>query len=189
MTPLQKWPWCWIAPLAGYRLLMAVVRPLRASFRPWRIGKFSPRMTMAALVIAVTSCGVLVIFHRITQPNLSRYLGLLPVNELGGVWTAAVIFPVVNALCEELVFRGVLYDALESYVGSWTGIMGSALVFGWLHQQGYPPGGLGVLLASIYGIALGWLRMRVKGLGLPVLTHITADLTIFVIFVRNGVFA
>ena len=38
---------------------------------------------------------------------------------------------------------------------------------------------VGAQLAGTYGLALGWLRVFTGGLGLPGLTHITADATIF----------
>lgn len=53
-------------------------------------------------------------------------------------------------------------------------------------MHGYPPGLLGAALAGIYGLALAWLRVFTGGLGLPVITHIVADATIFIIVVRAG---
>ena len=39
-------------------------------------------------------------------------------------------------------------------------------------------------LATLYGFALGGVRMLSKGLLMPVLLHITADLTIFLLVLR-----
>ncbi len=45
---------------------------------------------------------------------------------------------------------------------------------------------LGALLAGLYGLALGWLRVVTGGIGLPVIAHIAADATIFTIAARSG---
>jgi hypothetical protein len=42
------------------------------------------------------------------------------------------------------------------------------------------------VLAGIYGLCLGWLRVFSGGLGLPVIAHIAADATIFTIIGRAG---
>jgi membrane protease YdiL (CAAX protease family) len=54
-------------------------------------------------------------------------------------------------------------------------------------MRGYPSGALGALLAGIYGVCLGWLRVFSGGLGLPVLAHIAADATIFTMVANSGV--
>ena len=44
---------------------------------------------------------------------------------------------------------------------------------------------LGAVLAGIYGLALGCLRVFTCGLGLPVIAHIVADATIFILVVNS----
>src|ERR1700733_6478234 len=50
------------------------------------------------------------------------------------------------------------------------------------HLHGYPPGPLGAVLAGIFGMALGLLRLWTGGVGLTILVHICAGGTIFTIF-------
>jgi membrane protease YdiL (CAAX protease family) len=97
-----------------------------------------------------------------------------------------MIFAILNASLEELIFRGVLFTAIESQVNTPPTVLITAMLFGWGHMHGYPPGPLGAILAGIYGLALGWLRVFTGGLGLPVMAHIVADATIFLIVVRAG---
>jgi membrane protease YdiL (CAAX protease family) len=52
-------------------------------------------------------------------------------------------------------------------------------MFGIGHLGGYPPGLLGALLATLYGVALGLLRHFSKGIGAAVVAHVFADATIF----------
>jgi uncharacterized protein len=55
-------------------------------------------------------------------------------------------------------------------------------------MHGYPPGPLGAVLATIFAVCLGWLRVFSRGLALPIFAHIAADATIYIILARNGVF-
>ena len=110
----------------------------------------------------------------------------LPVGALGGVAAAGIIFAVLNATLEEMVFRGVLFDAFSARWGLPAAVGGTAVLFGLAHLNGYPPGAVGACLAGVYGVALGLLRARVGGLALPVLAHVAADATIYGILVRAG---
>ena len=100
---------------------------------------------------------------------------------------AGFIFAVLNAFLEELLFRGVFFFAVEAQTGAPMAVVITAALFGYGHMHGYPPGPLGAVLAGVYGLALGWLRVSTGGLGLPVLAHIAADATIFIIVVNSGV--
>lgn len=90
-----------------------------------------------------------------------------------------VYFSLLNALLEELVFRGILQDALEAQLGSTSALLLQAACFGLAHYQGYPMGALGVVLSGIYGLLLGGLRNWVGGLAAPIMVHVCADATIF----------
>lgn len=132
-----------------------------------------------ALVLGGGSCGVLLLFHATVRPDLRPYGGFIPVQALGGVALAGVVFSIVNALCEEVIFRGILYDGIESQWGGKVAVVATAGLFGYGHLHGYPPGVAGAALAGLFGLGLSWLRGFTGGLGLGVLAHIVADATIF----------
>lgn len=187
MVPVDwRWPLPWLVPLMVYALLAAALPPLRRSFRPWSFGDVSPPAALATLIIAVVSCTVLVAFHHLAHPDVRAYRGLLPVAEMGGLIGAGIAFSIFNAVLEEIVFRGVLFDAAESPWGRWPAVGLTAFLFGYAHVHGYPPGPLGAVLAGFYGLCLGWLRIFSRGLGWPVLAHIAADATIFTLLARSG---
>ena len=56
-----------------------------------------------------------------------------------------------------------------------------AVIFGICHLWGVPNGIIGMCLAFIYGIFLGTIRYLSRGLLMPIVTHIAADMTIFFI--------
>jgi membrane protease YdiL (CAAX protease family) len=53
------------------------------------------------------------------------------------------------------------------------------VAFGIVHANGFPRGVVGVVLASVYGVSLGLLRLRSGGLLAPFVAHVIADATIF----------
>lgn len=182
----RTWPLIWIAPLAGYFALVVLLRPLRTTFTGWSFGRVNSPAILATIVIAVLSSATLMLFQSWSQPDLHTYASALPKLPGGAILIAGIVFAILNAFLEELIFRGVLFTAIESQVNTTMTVIITAALFGYGHMHGYPPGPIGAVLAGIYGLMLGWLRVFTGGLGLPVLAHIVADATIFVIVVRAG---
>lgn len=170
----RTWPLIWIAPLAGYFGLVALVPPLRVTFTGWSFGRVNSTAVLATLAIATLSSVTLLLFQRWSQPDLRAYAAALPKLPGGEIIVAGIIFAVLNAFLEELIFRGVLFTAIESQVNAQMTVIITAALFGYGHMHGYPPGPIGAVLAGIYGLMLGWLRVFTGGLGLPVLAHIVA---------------
>lgn len=183
----RSWPMIWVAPLIAYAGLVAAIPPLRASYRRWRLGRMTRTAIWAALLIVVVSCFALVTFHFVMRPDVGSYAAFLPASTPGGLLVIGVLFSIFNALFEEIIFRGILFNAVESQWGAWGAVFGTALLFGYGHLRGYPPGVLGASLAGIYGLGLGWLRVVTGGIGMSVVCHIFADATIFIIVARSGV--
>lgn len=184
---LHSWPAGFLVPLAVYFLFVAVVPPLRRSFKPWRFGRPSRFAIAATLIVTVVSSVVLIIFHTQTHPDISVLRALFPQHVLGSVILAGALFSVLNALLEEAIFRGVFFDAIEASCGVWIAVITTAIIFGYGHMKGYPPGPLGAVLAGIYGLALAWLRVISGGLGMPFLAHIVADATIYYLVARSDI--
>jgi hypothetical protein len=97
---------------------------------------------------------------------------------------AGVAFALLNAAVEEAIFRGIFLQALDSAVGA--GIIPlviQAVIFGWMHysEAGCPRGLVGVAMATVYGLLLGTLRYRARGMLSPWLAHVGTDITVFAI--------
>ena len=151
-----------------------------------RIGRLTTRTIAAATAIAFLSLVTLIGYQEILHPEIGDLNVMLPVEAMGGVVLAWVIFPLVNASLEELIFRGILFDAIRSDWGPQVAVGATALLFGYGHLNGYPPGWTGACLAGIYAILLGWLRLSSGGLLLPILAHAVADATIYGIYMANS---
>lgn len=78
-----------------------------------------------------------------------------------------VIMAITPAICEELLFRGVLQNQLEkwfknAHIAVWV----SAIIFSAIHFQFY-----GFLPRMVLGAALGYLLVYGKSLWLPIVAH------------------
>jgi hypothetical protein len=102
------------------------------------------------------------------------------------IWIVApvgVLFAVANAGAEEAFFRGAFMGGLTDSVGLSAALPIQALSFGLLHLGGFPSGFVGVVLAAAYGVMLGLLRIRARGLLAPWMAHALADLAIISVIV------
>lgn len=188
LFPVLGWPWYLLAPLAAYAVVAALA-PLRRTAPQLRIGRMSGLPLAGAIFLSAATAAVLVAFDAFLQPDTSELAAKIPVADFGSLAVAGVCFSILNAIMEELVFRGVLYEALAAEWGDATAIIVGAAIFGLAHIHGYPPGPLGGFLAGGFGVALGMLRWWTGGLGLPVACHIAADATIFTLLASSGAWA
>jgi uncharacterized protein len=94
---------------------------------------------------------------------------------------AAAAFVVVNALLEEVIWRGVLQDRLAPLFGPTAAIVLQAVSFGVAHAHGVPRGVVGVILAGTWAVMLGALRRHTRGLLAPFVAHVVADVTVAVL--------
>jgi len=182
---LRRWPWVWLAPFIGYFVLVAFVPRLRRSMSWFRVGRLSTPSVTGTIAVMALTVFALILFHITARPDVSGYRAAIPFDALGGVIVAGVVFTIVNATLEELVFRGVLFDALQSQWGVWVTLAATALLFGLGHLRGYPSGLTGACLAALFSLAMGVLRLWTGGLALPIVAHMAADATIYGILVRS----
>lgn len=94
------------------------------------------------------------------------------------------LFGVVNAALEEVAYRGLLLQALDAALGT-VSIVIQAIAFGALHIGGFPRGAAGVVLATIFGLMMGTIRRRTRGLLAPWVAHVLADVTIGAILIAT----
>lgn len=186
IRPLRSWPWIWVAPFAGYFVLAAWVPPLRRSLRWLRAGRVSSRTVAATIVIMVFTSLFLTAFQLMAQPRLEAYGATFPFKSLGGLVSAGIIFTIVNATLEEMVFRGILFDGFEAEWGRGVALVATTALFALGHWQGYPPGPVGVCLATMFGLSVGLLRSWTGGIALPIVAHLGADATIYCILAKSG---
>lgn len=168
--------------LAAYGVLILAIPGLREN-TSWLNAGLIDRATLA-IVAVVSALGVagLLGWGYFTGTGFGHYQETIP--TVGPVLLATGIlgFSVFNALSEELIFRGILWDGFERAGGGPALVLVlQAALFGVSHWKGVPSGASGVGLAAVYGLMLGYLKRRSGGLMAPFLAHVTADLAISLI--------
>lgn len=139
---------------------------------------------LSIVVIAAMAAVALPTWVVVMKPDLSQEIAMLPSLPVPVLVMAGVSFAVVNAILEELAFRGLLQGALHRSIdAAWLAIGLQAMAFGFMHWHGVPSGPMGAALAGVWAIFLGMARFRSKGLFTPIIAHIVADAVIFSIIV------
>ncbi len=182
--PPQPWPWYLLLPLFAYALVVLAWPRLRRSAPRLAVGRMTGWPLAAAVGISVATSTALLVFHKLAQPDISPLRAKLPLSE--NLLIAGIGFSVLNATLEELIFHGLLWEFIAAEWNSCVALIGTTVVFGLGHVNGYPPGPLGAVLAGVFGFTLGLLRWWTGGLGLAIAVHICADATVFALIASSA---
>lgn len=169
-----------LAPLVVFIVICSVfdlLRPGLAWLRRGRISSLGIALGGAVIVVSAVS---LIIWYRLFNPDISEFTAFLPRASGVALLSAGLAFSLVNALVEEYIYRGILWEGLLDITQSWkTTLIIHALIFGVAHWWGVPNGVVGVVMAVVYGLMMGGVRYISGGLLLPIVVHLFADLVIF----------
>lgn len=148
-------------------------RPFRAPMalgpsHTWPLWTFP----LVAIITALTFDGVTALLDRPILPEI-----LLPYYEgPGAVAVMALASVVIAPVAEELLFRGVLFGAVERFVPAWLTVLLTALSFGVLHVMTYGNDWYTILQIIVVGLILGGLRAWTRSLWPSIIFHITNNL-------------
>ena len=184
---LRPWPLYLLAPLAAYALIVALFPPLRRGVAWLRFGRFDGVVLAWTAANIFGSSAALVLWFLLARPDLRELTEKIPHVGPARLLLLGVTFSVMNALMEEAIFRGVFQEALTVEWGARLAVGIQGLLFGVIHVRGFPHGLEGMVMASAYGVALRWLRVRSGGLAASCLAHVCADATIFSLLVLQPV--
>lgn len=163
------------------------------------IGLGAPDMAVVfawalATVVVMWAAG----FSMLRNPALRSHLADPRLVALTRPQTLTQVFvriPVMTALIEEVFFRGVLHAALIALYPPSVALVGGAVLFGLWHvgpgfdqAQAFGRGwrgnamhvGATVLVTSLGGAGLVWLRMETGSIWAPVVVHAGVNMTMFV---------
>jgi uncharacterized protein len=180
----RRWPWMFLIPILLYWALLQSFQPLRLTATWLRVGRPTLPMWIAAATVAVGSAVSLLLWLNLARPDVKSQAGLIPAWSSGRLVLLGVGFALFNAAVEEMIWRGVVFDALErTGLPTVPVVLIQAVSFGVVHLHGFPSGSVGILLASAYGAILGFLRSQTRGLLVPFVAHAATDFSIFEILV------
>lgn len=178
---LHPYPLKLLVPLVVYGVIVATVPSLRRSLLWLRSGHFSSDILLLVLATIVVSGSALVGWYYLIKPDINSHLEQMPKLSVWMLPLVAIGFAMLNAAMEEVAFRGVIMQALDSAIGvGMASIIIQAVSFGLFHYTaGFPNGGWGLAMVIVYGFMLGMLRRRSQGLLACWLAHVVADVVIF----------
>src|SRR5262249_27855364 len=111
--PSLLWPWYLVLPLFVYGAIVLAVGPLRRSIPKLAVGRLDGWPLLCAVAIVATTAGVLVAFQMLVRPDVQDLAAKLLLDWFDGLLLAGVFFSVANAVLEELIFRGVLWEVVS----------------------------------------------------------------------------
>lgn len=112
------------------------------------------------------------------------FLSALPAALLARVGEVLVWLPVmllgclVNAVCEELLYRHAAIGTARKAIGTAAAVALSSVVFGLSHITGNPGGLVGVLATTAYGAVCALAMLQTRGMCWNVAIHVFGDLAI-----------
>jgi uncharacterized protein len=186
ISELRPWPLYLLAPLTIYALIVAVVPPLRRGVHWLRVGRLDGAVLAWTTAIILGSSAALVLWFVLARPDVGDLMEKIPHVGPVQLILIGITFSLANALMEEAIFRGVFQEALTAEWGPRLAVAIQGVLFGVIHIQGFPRGLEGMVMASVYGVALGWLRLRSGGMAAACIAHVCADATIFVLLVLRS---
>ncbi len=157
-----------IATLTTSFILSAVTIALavrtRRELRPmFRLGPWKSTLPWTGFGV-LTGCGVMA-----AMMGLLSWLGAAFWSdrlEALPLWVSVFLFAVVTPIEEEILFRGIVQNDLERLFGVRMGLALQAVVFGTVHLAP-----LAYFTHTLFGLLLGFLRLRTRSLWPGVVVH------------------
>lgn len=174
------WPAYFLLPLL-FAFGAASIAGFADAYRGLSAGRLGRGEIVSIVVIALLTLTALSTWVIAFRPDLSHARSMLPDWSPAGLVAAALVFSIGNAVLEEVIWRGVLLGWMCRFLSPVPAIGLQAISFGAAHYFGVPSGLVGVALATLYGLMLGWLAWRSQGLVAAIVAHVAADLCIVVI--------
>lgn len=174
------WPLPLVSALA-VTLVAGRIAGFTAGAFDWiRKGDFGGRQIAIVAAVSIIAGISLFLWYVVAKPDLTDLTVRIPRVSPVVLAAAGLFFSVANAVCEECIWRGMIFSALErALMPGVAVILIQALSFGAAHVHGFPRGLSGVVLATLYGCILGSFRQYSKGLLAPISAHIFADGAIY----------
>jgi hypothetical protein len=159
---------------------------LRGSVGWMRMGKLDAAVWKLVLITIVVPIIALILWVHFLSPNLGRYSDMVPQFPFWMIMLYAVANAAFNAALEETIWRGVMLEALDSGLGPgiWALVIQSVSFAAAHYRSGFPNGIVGSAMAFVFGMMLGVIRRKSKGILGGWLAHTAVDASIFIMIVH-----
>lgn len=179
---ILPWPLSFIVPIFIFFVMVSRFKLTGCEFESLRLGNFNNSTLLIMFPVIVLSSSALIVWSILAKPELSDLQKNLPYNSPLIIIFLGLLFSVFNAIWEEIIFKGILWNGVKKLSNSFMIVnFFQGLLFGIMHLHGFPSGITGAYLSGIYGLLIGFIREKSNGLLAPIVTHFFADITIFII--------
>lgn len=142
--------------------------------------RFDKPMLWSIVAILVPSLICLIIYFINNREIADKWP--LPQMPVWAIPFAVILIALINGLREEIYFRFTLQNYLPGTSKPQLAILCSSIVFGYMHfQGGFPAGGVGVVLTTLFGLLIGIQFYYFKSATLSWITHSLTDAVMFAI--------
>jgi membrane protease YdiL (CAAX protease family) len=174
-----------------YFFTVMLIPALRGSVGWLRPGKFDASVWRLVAITVVVPIVALMLWVHCLSPDLGRYGNMVPHFPLWLIALYAVANASFNAMLEETIWRGVMLEALDSAFGPgiWPLVIQSVSFAVAHYRHGFPNGIVGSAMVVVFGMMLGVIRRKSKGVLAGWLAHTAVDAAIFtmiVYFIRQA---
>ncbi len=83
-------------------------------------------------------------------------------------WLSIFVITITSPVCEELLFRGLLFNRIRETRSIPNAVIVSGIVFGLMHMPNY----LQMIYAAFLGMAMAWAYFKYENILVPVIMHI-----------------
>jgi membrane protease YdiL (CAAX protease family) len=136
---------------------------------------WSAALVIPPLFIAVSTAWTWMIQDLTPDPAAQGVVAMIQAASPGEKALGLAYGVIAAPFVEELLFRGLVLSALNKEWGPWPALLVQGTLFGLVHiADPYT-----VLPLSIFGIGLGWLRLRSASLYPVLLAHMVNNLVAF----------
>lgn len=177
----HQWPIYLLIPLGAYVLLATLLPRLRHTAPRIEVGRLDAKVLGMTALAGLASAALFVIVCRAYHVSFYGFAEQVPRWNPVLIVAICLVGSFINSCLEELIWRGVVYGAFAVRLGINMAILLQAVGFSFEHMFFIPLQALGMCMAFVFGMLLGWLRHRSGGLGAPVLAHYAMDLTLMTV--------
>jgi membrane protease YdiL (CAAX protease family) len=140
----------------------------------WGIAACLP-LLVVFLVCVRWPVGPLIRIKEISEEFIHEWFSSCTLLELA-------LISALAGIGEEMLFRGVIQDALSTWIGSLAGVVLASVLFGLMH----PITPAYVVLAALMGAFLGWIFLLTENLLPVIITHGLYDFLALAYLTRVG---
>ena len=155
--------------------LSARRRQKAGSRPPVKLGRLAGCLLAAGAMGNLATTGVMELAP-FSQQLVESYAEASAGLDTSLLWADLLSIALLAPLVEEAIFRGEVLSRLREAMPDWLAVLLQGLAFGCIHGQM-----LWVCYASIFGVLLGWVRVKTGSLKASILLHLGFNLSSFFI--------